>query len=103
MSEPLIHIGYHKTGSTWLQEQVFCDERFGFVSTDGPLPIDEAFVALNPFTFSAEQARALFSGLLRSAADKALVPVISHERLSGDVGTGGVDSRMIADRLHETF
>ena len=27
---PLIHIGYHKTGTSWLQKHVFLNEEAGF-------------------------------------------------------------------------
>lgn len=103
MPEPLIHIGYHKTGSTWLQQAIFRDDRIGFATHETPLPVDEAFIAQNPFTFDASRARATFGSALSDAAERGLVYAISHERLSGDVGTGGVDSRMIADRLAESF
>src|SRR5438046_10505277 len=99
MSEPLIHIGYHKTGSTWLQQPIFRDGRFGFETHDTPLPVDEAFIAQNPFTFDASRARSAFTAPVEAAAERGLVYLVSHERLSGDVGTGGVDSKMIADRL----
>jgi hypothetical protein len=103
LSEPLIHVGYHKTGSTWLQQRIFANARFGFVRPPTPLLIDEAFVSVNPFSFSMERARLLFSDLFAEARSTGCVPVISHERLSGDIETGGVDSRSIADRLAEAF
>src|SRR5437764_1150862 len=103
MPEPLIHIGYHKTGSTWLQQTIFRDARIGFATHETPLPVDEAFIAQNPFTVDADVARERFEGPVTEAADRGLVYAISHERLSGDVGTGGVDSRMIADRLVSSF
>ena len=103
MHEPLIHPGYHKTGSTWLQQKIFADPKLGFVRTETPLEIDEAFVSVNPFRFDTERAVSLFTGLFSDATATGCVPVISHERLSGDLETGGVDSRAIADRLAETF
>jgi hypothetical protein len=103
MAEPLIHIGYHKTGSTWLQERIFADRGLGFVRPANPLPIDEAFVAIDPFSFDPARARAVLDDVLREAASSNAVPVLSHERLSGDIETGGVDSQPIADRLAATF
>jgi hypothetical protein len=103
MPEPLIHPGYHKTGSTWLQQNVFADPKLGFVRTETPIETDEAFVSVNPFRFDRARAAAMFEGLLSDASATGCVPVISHERLSGDLETGGVDSRAIADRLAETF
>lgn len=100
---PLIHVGYHKTGSTWLQERIFSDPAFGFRKTATPLPVDEAFVALEPFTFDPDRAREVMAGLFADAAAADAVPVISHERLSGDIETGGVDAPLIADRLAATY
>lgn len=101
MHEPFIHIGYHKTGSTWLQDEVFADPSFGFVQAEPRMLVDEAFISVNPFVF--EPTTTLFRPLLEQAEAGDLVPVVSHERLSGDPNTGGIDSRDIADRLHATF
>jgi hypothetical protein len=103
MREPLIHIGYHKTGSTWLQDEIFADPSYGFVQADPRMLADEAFISVNPFAFDASQAAELFRPLFADAGERDLVPVVSHERLSGDPNSGGVDSRDIADRLNETF
>ena len=103
MTDPLIHIGYHKTGSTWLQEKIFSDARLGFVKPRTPLAIDEAFVVTNPFAFDGARTASEFASLFAEAERARAVPVISHERLSGDIDTGGIDSRAIADRLVEAF
>lgn len=106
MRDPLLHVGYHKTGSTWLQDAIFVDPKYGFVKqATNRVPIDDAFVAQNPYTFSASRVLQMsaFVEMFERAEATDAVPVISHERLSGDIGSGGVDSRMIADRLAETF
>jgi hypothetical protein len=103
MPDPLIHVGYHKTGSTWLQTRIFSDAQLGFVKTPTPVVIDEAFVSVNPFAFDPEIARSRFATLLEEARARDCVPVITHERLSGDIETGGIDSRDIADRLAAAF
>jgi len=101
MRETLIHIGYHKTGSTWLQDDVFDDPSFGFVQAHPRMLVDEAFISVNPFAF--EVPNELFRPLFADAEARNLVPVVSHERLSGDPNSGGIDSRDIADRLAATF
>ena len=101
---PLFHIGYHKTGSTLLQEHVFNREDFGFSRLrDDRKRIHPVFVQLEP----GEAVREDFATELRreakSVAAKGLQLVISHERLSGYIVSGGYDARPIADRLHGLF
>jgi hypothetical protein len=102
MAEPLIHIGFHKTGTTWLQEQIFNDASLGFARP--PLQvIDDAFINVNAFAFDAARARSRFDELFEDARTSSVHPVISHERLSGAPLANGFDARLIADRLVETF
>ena len=103
MTDPLIHIGYHKTGTTWLQRRVFPQESYGFSRVWPKKIIDDAFVTLNPFAFDPKHSASLIESHIADAEQKGTVPVISHERLSGYDLLGGYDARSIADRLHETF
>ena len=96
---PLIHIGYHKTGTTWLQRQVFNDATLGFSEVWPPDVVEHAFITVNPFSFDAGAARAVMTPF---AAEGTRL-VVSHERMSGQPLQGGMDSRAIADRLHESF
>ncbi|MCK4871801.1 MAG: sulfotransferase [Phycisphaerales bacterium] len=105
----LLHIGYHKTGTTWLQRAVFSNPQAGFVAPWQGSQVAGRFVAVNAFTFDPEAQRHDFESELEavrntSPADtRTLVPVISHERLSGNPHSGGFDSKAIAERLAETF
>ena len=99
MTGPLIHIGYHKTATTWLQRRVFNDDAGGFVRVGQKSEIDEAFVIPGPFRFDAAAARASIDRLMPADG----VPVISHERLSGFDQLGGYDANVIAQRLAETY
>jgi hypothetical protein len=50
----LLHVGYHKTGTTWLQKFLFNNGDYGFVS---PMSIKDMmdFIALpNPLDFSGD-------------------------------------------------
>jgi hypothetical protein len=104
--EPLIHIGYHKTGSSWLQKFVFSAKaRAGFMSfskgREGP--INKLIVSPNPLEFDADTARRGFAELIRDATERGLRPIVSSERLSGHPLTGGYDSKELAERLAATF
>jgi hypothetical protein len=100
----LLHIGYHKTGTTWLQRDVFAGGVPGFALPWHRGVLNDAFVTVNDLDFSAERARALLAE--RRAVmppSDAAVDVVSHERLSGNPHSGGYDSRAIASRLRATF
>jgi hypothetical protein len=104
--EPLIHIGYHKTGSSWLQRFVFSAKAgAGFMrfSKGRAGPINTLIVSPNPLDFDPDAARQTFAGLVGDAAERGLRPVISSERLSGHPFTGGYDSKELAERLATTL
>lgn len=99
--QPLLHIGYHKTGTTLLQKRVFPKPGFALVAKTRALwPV---FVTVEPFRFDARDARETFRSGIEEAGEKGLVPVLSAERLSGNPHSGGYDSEWIADRLAATF
>lgn len=107
MFVPLIHLGYHKTATTWLQNAVFGDETLGFISPWGPqagIAVDE-FVLANPFRFDAMRARSRFEEGLGEASERELVPVLSNEALCGQPVSGGrfAYGKSVVERLHETF
>lgn len=100
---PLLHIGYHKTGTTYLQKRVFNSAQSGFSRIGEPLALRAAFVEPKTSTFDPEQARGRFEAEVEEAIQEDLTPVFSLERFSGRPAVGGQDSRVLADRLHATF
>jgi hypothetical protein len=101
----LVHIGYHKTGTNWLQRHFFGDTRTGTKwvgKSGGDHPVRQ-LVHARPLEFDAAASRAQFDPLLRSAEAEGLLPVVSHERLSGHPFSGGHDSKEIANRLKAVF
>lgn len=101
----LIHVGYPKAASTWLQNIVFSDENAGFYAPWG-LPSGEAteqFVIANAFKFSAEKALQAFASGLAEAQRRNLVPVISQETLIGSQIRGCYWGKEVADRIASTF
>ncbi len=89
----LIHIGYPKAGSSWLQHEVFKQEEIGFTApwgiynqipgSGGSHEAAEQFIVANAFRFSAESAYKVFEPQLQEAMEKGLVPVLSWEALIG--------------------
>lgn len=108
MSSLVVHLGYHKTATTWLQNAIFSDEGLGFICPWDPqagAAVDE-FILANGFRFDATRARARFEEGLTKAREKGLVPVLSNEALCGQpVGSGWCFSygKYVVERVHETF
>jgi hypothetical protein len=101
----LIHIGYHKTGSNWLQHMLFEDPATGYAwlgheTKDHPV---RRVIHDRPLEFRVMQVRRELEALAQDAESRGLHPVVSLERLSGHPFSGGHDSRQIAERLHEVL
>jgi len=101
----LVHIGYHKTASSWFQVRVFSNEACGFGAIYGRKGGHETsrIFTDRPLEFDAAAMRAHVDPYLQAIRDRGLIPVISQERYSGHIYSGGVDSKEIADRLYATF
>jgi len=115
---PLIHIGYHKTATTWLQKRLFDQPGKGFISITKTavskndkrssdfkvfpknfiIGLENNILSFNEF--SPERVRGL---LERFKLEDSGVPVISYERLSGHPNSGGFDSEKICLRLSQVF
>lgn len=98
---PLLHPGYHKTGTSWMQKRLFLPAH-GYAPVLGHEDVDELIFQPGPFAFDAGRVRARAEER-HAQMGPALVPVISSEILSGQPYTGGRDCRMMADRLREAF
>jgi hypothetical protein len=102
MTEPVIHIGYHKTGTTWLQRKLFANAELGYrriaLTQDG---VD--LHRIHDLDFDAVRCRAEMAVKLERCEQEGLIPVISSMRLSGNPHSGGYDSRVLADRLAAVF
>ncbi|HSS74911.1 MAG TPA: hypothetical protein VLK53_15230 [Gaiellaceae bacterium] len=101
----LAHIGYHKTGSSWLQHSVFEDPESGYgsVGHESPSHPLRRIVSEHPFRYDAAAIRRELATLIGAVEGRGLYPAISLERLSGQHFTGGSDSCQIADRLREAL
>lgn len=93
----LLHPGFHKTATSWLQDVVFAEKRL-FRSLMTHHEIDELLVRPHDLAFDAEAAKARIAGL-REGGQPGIVDVISSEILSGTMFTGSRESLRLADRL----
>jgi Sulfotransferase family len=99
---PLVHIGHHKTATTWLQRLVFDDPAQGYCRPWPSGSLLDHLIVADPDAFDGPTARTRLDAA-RRPVNGDLVPVASHERLSGSPHTGGHDSREIADRLAAAY
>lgn len=99
---PLLHVGYHKTGTTWLQTQLFASDEAGFCTNTHRRDYLYVFVYPHAFEFDPAEARARFEADWLACPETS-VPVLSMERFSGTPHAGRYDSAEIARRLHATF
>jgi sulfotransferase family protein len=105
VTQILVHIGYHKTGTNWLQDEFFGDPATGYRWLDKrPVthPVNR-LIRARPLDFDAPGLRAEFEPLITEAAGLGLLPVLSFGRLSGHPYSGGYDTKEIADRLKQVF
>jgi hypothetical protein len=98
MARPIVHIGYHKTATTWFQKSVYPLARsHRYVPRDRANP---ALLEASAFHFDAEAARSQL-GLAGDAP-----PIVCEEALSGALLSGGYrgfQSAAIAHRIRAVF
>ena len=99
----LVHIGYARTGSTWLQRCFFNNPSVGFVLPFSREETIRQLVFPRVLGFDASECRKRMLPALIATVEEGLMPVISRERLSGYPHSGGHDSKEMADRLLEVF
>jgi hypothetical protein len=93
----LIHVGYHKTGTTWLQRILF-QPVYGYRQIMHHEDVFRWFLRPHGLIFDAAATRAHIESL-RHSAENGLVDVISSEILVGNPHFGGRESDAYADRL----
>lgn len=101
----LLHIGYHKTGTTWLQDHLFDAPDSGFCAPWGVQSHEaiEDFVACNAFRFDGQAMRSKYQPRVDDAQNRGLLPVLSHEDLCGYPIFERYYAKSVIDRLHATF
>ena len=108
----LIHAGYHKTGTTFLQKNLFIDQNAGYCSPIDRIYLRNTFIRTNPFEFDSEKVREEFMPDINKALEKCMVPVLSHEQFSGQPAGSGygvrrrqreISRKEVVDRLYACF
>lgn len=102
-ADVLIHIGYVKTGSTWLQRHVTDNPELGFREVADRNAIRTLLIHPNDLWYDPAPFREHVRPKLRTARAEGLIPVVTHERLSGNPTSGGYDAAAVAGRLAGQF
>ena len=95
----LLHVGYHKTATTWMQKHLF-QPVHGFQQLATHQEISDRVERPADLVFDPDPMRALIAERMESVAP-GNVPVVSSEILSGHPYQGGRDSATLARRLAE--
>lgn len=107
MARPvLLHIGFHKTGTTFLQDHVFGKTDRGFASPWSVVGGEaiQHFVLTNAARFSASGvAENFFDAADALGLGDDALPVISHEDLCGYPVNHRYYGHEVAGKLHATF
>lgn len=98
---PLIHVGYPKALSSWMQKWLFTPEN-GFCKTLDSLTLQLFLIDATPFTFDRTKAKVWIAKTLRETPDsEQLQQVMTGESLVGHTHCGGYNAKTNADRLKE--
>lgn len=99
----LLHVGYMKTGSTWLQRHVTNNRADGFMEIANRKAIRELLIQPNDLWYDPAPFRRHIAARLDEARGLNLTPVVTQERLAGNPISGGIDSNSLALRLLDLF
>lgn len=94
----LIHIGYHKTATTWMQKLLFIPQN-GYRQIADHSDVFSLIVKPHGLKFDPSLMQSLITNSTPTLA-KSEVPVISSEILCGNPFFGGRESDIYAERLH---
>lgn len=97
----LVHVGFHKTGTTWLQNALFREE-FGYRQLLTAREIHDLFVAPNYFSFDEGKIKDKLSERTKGHT-VAEVDVVSSEILCGNPFYGGRETDVFAERIKKVF
>jgi len=115
LNRVLVHIGYHKTASTWLQKELFSphsDHFFPLAKAGSKKHSkylathfirDDRGHLLSPFQSNKDRVYLEIEKILEEKDLDGRVPVLSNERLTGNPHSGGFDAKAIAERVADCF
>jgi hypothetical protein len=99
---PLIHIGFYKAASSWLQKFLFVPE-FGYQPVVDQFTLHSKLVTPVASEFDLPAVKTVVAQGLAAIAGGDATPVISSEALAGDLLRAGYNRWQNADRLKQVF
>jgi hypothetical protein len=99
---PLIHIGYPKCISSWLQQHLF-QPQYGYTTVMNPVLVQLNLIDPVPLAFDPAHMEKFLNDRVTSEIIGDRIPVITSEALSGNMFCGGYNSKELANRLFEIF
>ncbi len=93
----LLHIGYHKTATSWMQQRLFVPEH-GYRQVARHAEVWRHVVGRHGLLFDPADMQALLRSAMADLRDDE-VPVVSSEIMSGHPFFGGIGSDIYAERL----
>ncbi|MCK5666181.1 MAG: sulfotransferase, partial [Thiotrichaceae bacterium] len=103
LMEPLIHVGFPKALSSWMQVNLFKPEN-GFKQVMKPFQIQPVIINPTCFKYRADEVYASLDMKISESKDlNNKVPVITSEALSGNLFCGGYNAKELADRVVTAF
>lgn len=97
--ELLLHVGYPKTATSWMQKLLFTPEHH-YAQVSDHAEVFKHIVQPHGFDFNPVAMRTILQDRL-AHLNPEVVPVISSEILAGHPFTGGRESDTFAKRLHQ--
>lgn len=98
MTGPVFHIGFHKTGTSYLQVEIF-EKYHDVFYRIRQRDIFDFLIYPDPLEFSSAGSQSFVNEHVEKASLNNQIPVFSNERLSGALHFGGFDSVEIANRI----
>lgn len=102
---PLIHIGYVKTGSTWLQRSIFYQHELTPLvpGQNTRSALVQEIIVNDDFNFNGREARKRLDEVWARVGKPDSVPIWSDETLLGDPCNRRYDTYRNGQKLYETF
>lgn len=103
LGTPLVHIGFPKALSSWMQKFLFKPEQ-GFLNVLDSLHTTISVIDPTPFCFDESLCIQFIEDTLKKHTNvNNLVPVCSAEALIGNPYCGGFNAKQNADRIKQLF
>jgi len=105
MMNPLIHIGYQKTASSWLQKYLFRTNSsiFGHPCENAYGEAHQHSIYGRKFEFDPSKVLEIFESGIKLCEENGQIPVISNENLVGNPLVPYNYANETAEKIHQTF